>query len=34
MFKSDIMTIISGICYNCKQIQDEVYIIQFIDIKI
>jgi len=24
MFKSDIMTIISGICYNCKQIQDEI----------
>ncbi|ORX53846.1 hypothetical protein BCR36DRAFT_396510 [Piromyces finnis] len=24
MFKSDIMTIISGICYNCKQVQDEI----------
>ncbi|OUM58607.1 hypothetical protein PIROE2DRAFT_64298 [Piromyces sp. E2] len=24
MFKSDIMTIISGICYDCKQIQDEI----------
>lgn len=24
MFKSDIITIISGICYNCKQVQDEI----------
>jgi len=24
MFKNDIITIISGICYNCKQVQDEI----------